>query len=335
MTDDEWQLRLAVGTVGPLCNGCAVRKECGAAELEEACRRDWGEPKRGGVNVVHPSDPETWDYLHEVGGVGFEDIVARPQPPIVLPPFADRIRPRRALRGQLSNALYLIGPKAVVRSQPLICQQVRTMTGLARDQDVGLILFGTDRVLEDLWTERFLLIGPIAAAGYAFCVPPSYSNYTDRPRTQFLYNIKRSLEFFQLLQIHGVPTMPRLAWLIEHDVRRCADWIEANPVVEMVALDLAGSSPRGWQRELRLLASFDSRTGRRLSYLIHGPGVEHRFFDLYRLLGMDRVHLTNSRAIAKPPPGGSSGRGRFESERAKVDNARRIMGGEGLDAEAA
>jgi hypothetical protein len=83
---------------------------CGAAELDEACRPDWGDPERGGVNALHPYDPDTWEHLDEIGGAAFDDIVAQPQAALALPPFGHRIRPRSVLRGQLSDPMYYAGP---------------------------------------------------------------------------------------------------------------------------------------------------------------------------------------------------------------------------------
>jgi Domain of unknown function (DUF4417) len=321
---DAPQLRFDVG-VGPLCDGCPLRQPCGAAYLEEACRPSWGRPEYGGVNVLHPNNPETWDYFMDVGGPGFDDIVARDQPRIRLPPFTHRIRSRRALRGQLRDSLYLIGPEAVVRRRVLNRAQLATITGLSVGQRAGLILFGKDQLLEDLWYRRFQLIPEIAKSGYDFCVTPSYSNYTNRPRPEYLYNIKRSLEFFQLLQIHGVPAIPRLAWLIEHDVDRCAAWVVANPSVSLVALDYSDSTRGGWQRELSLLRRFDHLTGQRLRYLIHGPSVPRRYVDLYRLLKLDRVHLTNSRGMARPATRGMPYAQRLSRERRGIVAARQLL----------
>lgn len=325
------QLRLAVGP-GPICDGCQLRETCGAAHLDEACHAGWGAPTRGGVNVLHPSNPDTWEYLLEVGGADFDDIVARASPRLELPAFVHQIRPRRALRAQLHDPRYIIGPGAVDRATILTCSDLRELTGLGPDHRVGLVLFGKDEALERLWVRRYTLIPEIANAGYDFCVPPSYSNYTERARPEFLYNAKRSLVFFHLLQIHGVATIPRVAWLIEHDARRFGHWCVENPAVESVALDLASSSATDWARELRLLAVFDCSTHQRLSYLIHGPSTINRCLDLYQLLGAHRVHLTNSRAIARPAVHGTTYGDRFSTERGVVDAAQRAHDGDQTNA---
>src|SRR5260370_518795 len=70
---------------------------------------------------------------------------------------------------------------------------------------------------------------------------------------EFLYNAKRSLVFFEMLQAEGVPPAPRLAWISAHDARRAARWCNEQEAVELVAMDLAVKQPREWANQLRLL----------------------------------------------------------------------------------
>ena len=116
--------------------------------------------------------PTPGPHLDEVGGAGFDDIVARASPRLELPAFVHQIRPRRALRAQLHDPRYIIGPGAVDRATILTCSDLRELTGLGPDHRVGLVLFGKDEALERLWVRRYTLIPEIANAGYDFCVPP-------------------------------------------------------------------------------------------------------------------------------------------------------------------
>jgi hypothetical protein len=281
---------------------------------------------QGGVNALHPWNPDTALHLAEVGGPDFGDIKVDRQPEIVLPPMVHQIRVRKALRGQLDDAWYVLGAAAAIGSRGVKpSAYVREIVGLRAEQRMGLVLFGHDEVLEEIWPRRLKVAEAIAATGYDFCVAPSYSAYHGRPRTEYLFNIKRSLSFLSLLHHHGVPVIPRVAWLIEHDVFRLAQWVEDNPAVHMVALDLSSSSPTDWRHELRLLALFDRVTERRLSYFIHGPSVVSRCVDLYRTIGRDRVHISNGRALARPAVAGMSFRERLAREQSVIDSAWRAL----------
>jgi hypothetical protein len=191
---------------------------------------------------------------------------------------------------------------------------MRDMIGLRPEQKLGLILFGKDRTLERIWRRRFLLVDEIARAGYDFGAPPSYSNYRNRPRPECLFNLKRSFAFLDLMVRRGVPTIPRLSWNVEPDVYRVAAWVEKNPSVHTVALDLPSSSRRHWDHEMRLLALFDVITGRRLTYFVHGPGNVRRCVDLYTAIDSERVKVSTTRAVARPPLGDASFRERLAAE---------------------
>jgi hypothetical protein len=314
------QLSLDLGP-GPFCAGCLHRIPCGAAELPEACQPGWESPRRGGVNVLHPSNPATDAHISEVGGVGFDDVTLDRQPSIRLPVVMHQLRPLRGLRGQLDDEVYTAGLEVVRGSVVWPATRFRTFVGLRASQRVGLTLFGDDGYLEAVWPRRLTLVTAIAGAGYDFCVTPSYSNYLDRPRTEFLFNIKRSLAFFALLTHYGVPAVPRVAWIIEHDVRRIATWIQQNPGIHTVALDLSSSTHRDWARELRLFELFDRITGRRLAYFVHGPSTTARCTDLFRIADPNRVCISNSRAIVQPAERGTPFRDRLAAGRCVVESA--------------
>lgn len=322
---DPAQMALSLGD-GPLCATCAYRTPCGAAQLPEACRPTWGAPTYGGVNALHPLNPDTALHLAEVGGPEFSDIAVQPQLDLALPALVHQIRLRTALRGQLDGTTYAVGPQAALSRRRLkTAEHVRSVTGLRSDQKLGLVLFGRDRLLEELGPRRVRVARAIASAGYDFCIAPSYADYADRPRTEYLFNARRSLVFFALLQHHGVQAIPRLAWLIPHDAERFATWANENPALQLVALDIASSSAHDWRKALELLVLFDRLTDCRLSYLLHGPSVIERCIDLYRVVGTTRVHISNSRAISRPAVAGASFHERFETEQQVVDAAQRVV----------
>jgi hypothetical protein len=318
------QLELQLGP-GPLCGNCPLVIACGASERPEACQPGWGDPASGGVNVLHPRNPDTWSYLEEINGARFDDVRVGDRSALPLPAFMHQIRPVRALRGWLADGAYTVGPwKTIDQRAVMSCSEFREIVGIGPEQRVGLVLFGQDAILERMWERRLLLAPQIARANYDFCVAPSFSNYLGRPRPEYLYNAKRSLHFFDLLQTHGVTAIPRVAWLIDPDVARFAAWVEANPKLKLVALDLSSSSPSHWRREIEHLRTFDVMTQHRLSYFVHGPSRKGRFLDLYRLLDPERLHLSNSRAIAARPARADMNYGeRLATEQALVAAATR------------
>lgn len=307
---------------GPLCCGCALKVHCGAAHSARACHPDPGLATRGGLNALHRLHPELDDHLAEVGGPGYESVIAQPVHRPAFPLIIPRIRPRRALRSELHGSYYAIGPDEAFagRRAVLAADDLREILDIWGNQGLMLSLFGADELQEEIWLRREQVVAEIAAATYDFVLPPSFSAWSDRPPPDFIVAAKRSLEFFRLLQEAGVRTAPRLVWLSEHDAKRAARWCDANASVQLIALDLAIKQEREWRGQLNLLGYFDALTGRRLIYLIHGPAADSRREALFSIVG-SRLHLTGSRAIARPPERGRGFAEFSEDELAAAERA--------------
>jgi hypothetical protein len=140
-----------------------------------------------------------------------------------------------------------------------------------------------------------------------------------------MYAAKRSLLVFEQLQKLGANAIPRLTWTVSHDARRLAEWIERNPCITHVSLDLTTyRSQAGFDEQLELLRAFDRLTGNRLTYLVNGPSTLDRILDLYAAVSVDRVHITNSRAIARDSVPGTSFADKERTEREIVQAAQRV-----------
>lgn len=222
---------------------------------------------------------------------------------MVVPDLGDylpQIRHRSANQGFLDEGIYGVRGEEVLRREVVSAAALREGVGLQAGRRLVLILFGDDVALERWWDDRERLIPAIARAGYDLVVPPSYSAYVPRPRPDFMYSAKRSLWFYAALQQVGVPAIPRVVWLREHDARRIAAWLNANPVVEWVAIDwmtLKNGIPRS---DLEGLALVDELTGHRLRYLVNGPASPGPCLDVCLAVSPDRVCITNG--TFGPPP---------------------------------
>jgi hypothetical protein len=168
-----------------------------------------------------------------------------------------------------------VGPDQVVarRRRALAADDLREILDLRADQRIALTLFGADLLMELLWAGRRRIVSQVAEAGYDLVAAPSFSARISHPPAEFLFNLERSLVFFSMLQWAGVPSLPRVAWLCEADVDRLARWSVSRAHLTHVALDLAVKRPEEWRRQVALLGRFDSLTGARLGFLVHGPSA--------------------------------------------------------------
>lgn len=318
------QMQFSLGP-GELCGTCGYWEDCGHTSGYDACEREWGSAGRGGVNALHPLNPLTECYLSSVGGTDISRIPVTSDKVLpLLPDFAHIIQPERRLREQLFDPFYFVGlsRSSINRSGLIECGRAKQIIGADSHQDLGLLLFGRDELLEYLWANLHRSVIQISNAGYSVVVAPSFSNYANRPRPEYLFNLKRSLVFFELLQERGVAVIPRLAWNTQHDIERCAEWAASNPGLTYVALDWSASDPASWEFEVDNLQRFDRMMEGKISYLVRGPSELSRYRCLYGILGLDRLHLCNAAAMACKPEAGQSFAERFEAKRKVIDIAR-------------
>lgn len=293
-----------------------------------ACRARWKAGSYGGRQALHPSSPVSRSFMDSVGGSSFEAIRARAIKLPALPAHLNQIRVRRDLRGQLDESAYAITAGQVIgrRRQPLRADEVREITGLDEERILALLLFGRDEYLEHLWNHRERFVGELALAGYDLIVAPSFSAWEPRPRLEHLYAFKRSLIIFEMLLEYGAPAVARVGFANETDAIRTAAWVRQNPAVEQVAVDLG--TYRGevaFHRQLELLTEFDCDCGRRVSLLFNGPSTFARATELFARFGVDRVQITNSRAIARAGAAGTTYREKAATETETVLAARRAV----------
>lgn len=203
------------------------------------------------------------------------------------------------------------------------------MVGLADDQLLILLLFGRDRYLEHLWDQRELFLPQIAEAEFDLIAAPSYSAWEPRPRPEFFYASKRSLLVFQALQTLGAKTVPRLTWTVPFDAERSAEWANSRPSLDCISVDLTTyKGDRGFNEQLDLLKLFDELTGQRFTYLVNGPSRFNRICSLFEAIAVDRVHVTNSRAIAREAAPKATFREKAETEDLIVSAAARFVDGQ-------
>jgi hypothetical protein len=292
--------------IGPgiFCPTCDYEPFCGAADTEFACAPRWGDRDYGGLHVIHPSHPDRDRHMASVRGPDFMTVRARRVDVPMLPAYLPQIRMRRGLRGSLTERIYGIrGWEVIGKRQKLLrADQIRAELGLQPTQKLVLILFDDDVLLERLWQEAEVLLGDLVDARFDLVVGPSYSIYEPRPRLEHLFNFKRALEVFARCQQLLIPAIPRGGWYTEFDVRRLADWLNANRVVRWLGIDLQTlREPTEWSAVLHGFQSLDALTGRRLRYLVNGPTTVARITEVYNAAAIDRVALTSS-TLASPPP---------------------------------
>jgi hypothetical protein len=223
-----------------------------------------------------------------------------------LPKRLLQIRPRSGLRGNLAQPMYLIRSREVVLARRIrSALELRAIVGLPAHVSIGVLFFDRDEHLEQVWRRRDEITNSLATAGFDFVTSPSFSLYEPRARLEHLYNLRRSDVMTHLFATAGVPVIPRIDWVIRHDIIRASRWLRANPAVSAISLDwMTLKSRHSWSVAIDGLRLLDDLTEKRLHYLVNGPSNSARRSELMHAID-NRLTLTKS-TFASPPPKGAS-----------------------------
>lgn len=288
--------------IGAWCGGCPLNPFCGSATTDQVCPPTFDPFAPAGIEALHPGRDDFDEVIRSVGGVGFDDIDAKPVEPIALGPSFPQIRWRRnlCLNGP---ALPWVGVRLAevtfrgrVRSSVELCRH----SGLPETTRVVLLLFDRDDKLEllaDRWQES---VAEIAAGSYACVLAPSFSLWEPARRPDNLLSLRRSMVGFASLQEAGANAIPRVGWVEVRDVERLADWVLANQSVHTVALDLMTYKETSFDRAVALLAHFDELTEKRLHYIVNGVLAPTKMVALYLAASIDRMTVTEA-TVARVP----------------------------------
>ncbi len=241
-----------------------------------------------GPGRLRPLQPDFDTRVLAVGGLDFDTVVAKPQRAIELPRVIPAIDGTEASRGVFRPAVAVMlkdWPSA--RSMITRTDTPQEWLGLPREIHILLTLFGPDRDLERLWDDRSLFVRALDKFSPTALVGPGFSTWDGDPWLEHRYQLKRSWEFFRLLQDHGHNAIPHLSWGRQIDASDVADWLNDNDV-DIVAVDgqcLADTVPI-W---LAQLAWLRQRLSRPPTLLVAGIRSAPYLRDLFEVWPDTRV----------------------------------------------
>lgn len=281
--------RLAHRTELPMalgCNPCPERGLCGGLKIDEVffdcstlCR--CSEDEKRSCPHVCPSKPQEFvKRRQEVGGFGFETIGSAPVVPV---PSLPRIVPWIDGRGCLAGGLRL--PMAAVPLRHLFSH--KTGRALTRDRnqlaarfavtpETPLLVTGVsfEQPIEDYWgkARATSFLDDLAALSPALVTTPNFSLFSDKPREDNLYNMKRIAICWHELAIRKIPTALHLNARTDRDWVRWQEFLVAHPEINAVAFEFGtGAAARARsQWHLRHLLAVADGAKRALTLVVRG-----------------------------------------------------------------
>jgi hypothetical protein len=131
-----------------------------------------------------------------------------------------------------------------------------------------------EQPIEDYWSpaRRAGFLDDLAALRPALVTTPNFSLFSDKPREDNLYNMKRIAICWQELASRHIPTALHLNARTDHDWRRWREFLIAHPEIGSVAFEFAtGAAPKARSRwYLQQLVTLARSVGRGLRLVVRG-----------------------------------------------------------------
>jgi Domain of unknown function (DUF4417) len=289
--DDAAQHPQAIG-----CTGCIEHSTCGGEHKRQhrfSCMDDCcGNPSS--CDIVCPRNQLGFiERIREIDGFSLDNVPrAKAVPVTTLPSYVPVVyHPNR--RAELLQAEAVALPLHKVYSRRTGLLRFTSHTELADafrvspDTRIVLLGCGRDKPIEAWWrlsAGRARIVAALKGLGVELISSPNYSLFTDVPRHDDLYNIKRITLAWQEIVAAGLSGALHLNARTERDYERLAEFVAERPEVTEVAFEFATGAAWPGRREFHRfhLALLAGRVGRPLTLMMIGgiaslPGLAVAF----------------------------------------------------------
>lgn len=147
--------------------------------------------------------------------------------------------------------------------------------GIAEDAKLILIGSGRDKPIEAWWglsDQRAAVVAALRGLGVTLITSPNYSVFSDQPRYDDMYNIKRITTAWQEVIVGGVPCALHLNARTEFDYERIADFIRVREEISEISFEFGTGAawPLRQAYHRRNLAHLAEHVGRPLRLVMVG-----------------------------------------------------------------
>lgn len=317
------QLRKALrpqGMVAATCRQCCFFSVCGGVESEyglldcfDLCCCKQGhkcnpssppDPSHSNgkkCNSVCPFKPDFPEWLAEIKGLCFDNLVGIGQDALSLPEYIPLIHHGYRRSRPLEWPVVAIETYEVFR---LRSGQYRAIAKTPEElrkafclaPNVKILLLGTadDPPLERYWENRRSDDAPrqLARLGVLAAIGPNFSHFLDVPRTDNLFNRKRQLICLGELHQAGICPIPHLSAVAPGDWRFWQQYLSKHTPINVVAVEFQTGNKNHTEgrKVLDRLAVLQQQAGRPLHLVVIGGGQ----FVEYAARQFDRLTLVDS-----------------------------------------
>jgi hypothetical protein len=273
--------------------GVEPNLECDRVHICRRRRPEWDEilAQSGGYHLPKASTiievPPLPDIIHSVkGDLSHFPYLGTLEEMIWAVPYS------RALGGGLENTERLT---QWLDHQKLSSENLILLHQETHDEEL-------ERVFEKTFHPNFFPI--LRSAPNCVSISPGYSVYDDGSmcRHHQLYNMWRSIDFFVRACASGVPCIPSLGWNLKEDLDRIAEWLNAHPALQYVAMNAQTLSVSQFAMVSAAMKYIENKA-RKLRWVVFGGQRISEFLNANGFGG--RLHLVTTTHIQKANAGRS------------------------------
>lgn len=234
------------------------------------------------------------EWMADVGGVSFDNIKVKDTPSINLPSFLPMMTKngRKIMDGNNISFLGITIGDIVSIKQHKVKTNIKSSLGLKPGTKLVLMSYGLDKLIEDIWPKRHFIYKELLKLDLDLITSINYSIWFDQCHAEHLINVKRNLLTFQEMQKIGLPAIPNIYWYGQKDLFRWATWLNNNPQVKMVAINLQTlRTDNNWQNAIQDLTYFSKLLKNQIHFLINGPSTPERITQIKNIFS--KVTISN------------------------------------------
>ena len=161
-----------------------------------------------------------------------------------------------------------------------------------------------DTTLEGFWDKRHELYKQLKEFDFKFIIAPNFSIYTDAPRIDHLYNIKRSSIVYNELLESGINAVPDISYFNLADLNQWVNQINKNNI-KLIAFSFqnvgVGLKPSNiWKQNLTGLRYLCENINSDVEIILAGVVSPFRIASIYDSINRShKLHILNQSAFVQ------------------------------------
>ncbi|MTI67830.1 MAG: DUF4417 domain-containing protein [Firmicutes bacterium] len=294
------------GLCGVNCSKCLIRSYCGGCSMCEAslCNK-----KCESCFSLCPERKGLFFHLNSIGGLDLDpesNLSTHFILPIHIPIVPDKVKTKitkEKLPVVSIHAGKMFSRNGVKINKSYLNKGFQHALNLDKYTKGILEFYVKDRTLEGFWDNRHFIYSGLKQMGFKAIISPNFSVYSDAPRMDHLYNMKRSEIVYNEMINEGLEVIPDISWYNKIDLDRWCKAITKNNIktiafsFQVVGVRLKASTV--WKSFILGFRYLCENIPRDVSIVVAGIVSKKRVEKLFQASNGQSIHILNQSAYVQ------------------------------------